>query len=56
MAKPKPRCANGCDAPAESPRFIICRACIDKITRNLEEATLAEAIEAWNTSEGEPKP
>ncbi|MDQ1342680.1 MAG: hypothetical protein QG571_1298 [Pseudomonadota bacterium] len=38
MAKQKPRCANGCDAPAESLRFCICRACIGKITRNLEEA------------------
>jgi len=32
------KCYNGCDAPICAPSKVICRACLDKITRALEHA------------------
>lgn len=29
------RCANGCDSPVCPPSKVICRACLDRITKTL---------------------
>lgn len=48
--KPKPldRCANGCDAPVCPPSLVICKACIDKITKTFEDLIeRAEKLGKW---------
>jgi hypothetical protein len=42
------KCSNGCDAPVHPPSKVICKACIDKITRTLDE--LAAQMEARERS------
>lgn len=42
-------CVNGCGVPPSPPSLVICRACIDRITRNLER------IAGQRDGEHEPK-
>ncbi len=37
MNKPLNQCANGCGVPPCPPSLVICRACQDKVTTNLEQ-------------------
>lgn len=40
------KCANGCDAPVCPPSKVICKACIEAISRRLEEANCEPLREA----------
>ena len=48
--KPLKSCANGCGVPPCPPSLVICRACMDRITRNLER------LAGLRDGKHEPKP
>ena len=51
MSRPFERCANGCDAPPCPPSRVICRACMDRITRTLEAAVAGMNVRAAEREE-----
>jgi hypothetical protein len=42
------QCANGCNAPVHPPSKVICKSCMDKITRRLEEWAARSEAESTN--------